>query len=124
MIDAVSSFRLWMRTIGSLSLGAPLVRFLLAWAGYLLFVSPILIWQSLRKRIAPPGFIALLLVATFLLTLWQARWSYFFVAIFVIVLPGLLAPIKSAPAVWSACVLSILPRLQCWATRLWPHEVA
>jgi len=28
-------------------------------------IEPILIWQSLRKRVAPPGFIALLLVGHF-----------------------------------------------------------
>jgi len=29
------------------------------------------------QRIPPPSFIVVLLVATFLLTVWQARWSYF-----------------------------------------------
>jgi len=117
-------FQNWSRTIGELRHVSPLDRIWFAWAGYMIVVAPILIWQSLRKRVAPPGFIALLLVATFLLTIWQARWSYFFVAIFFIVLPGLLAPIQSRAAVWSAFVLSILPVLQFWDARLWPNEVA
>src|SRR5947207_9631224 len=124
ILQSSQLFQNWSRTIGELGHVAPLDRVWFAWAGYMIVVAPVLIWQSLRKRIAPPGFIALLLVATFLLTIWQARWSYFFVAIFVIVLPGLLAPIKSAAAVWSAFVLSILPLLQFWDARLWPNEVA
>ena len=43
-------------------------------------------------------------------------------AIFIIALPDLLAPIKSRGAVWSAFVLSILPVLQFWDARLWPNE--
>jgi hypothetical protein len=63
-----------------------------------------------------------LLFATYLLTIWQARWAYFFVLIFAIALPDLLAPIKSRAAVWIAFVLSIFPILRDWDERLWPNE--
>ena len=63
-----------------------------------------------------------LLIATYGFTIWQARWGYFFVLIFALVLPALLTPIKSGVAVWIAVVLSILPILGDWDERLWPNE--
>ena len=63
-----------------------------------------------------------LLIATYSLTIWQARWGYFFVLIFALALPVLLAPIKSPVAVWIAFVLSIFPILRDWDERLWPNE--
>jgi hypothetical protein len=62
------------------------------------------------------------LVATYSLTIWQARWAYFFLSIFAIALPALLQPIKSLTAVWIAFVLSIFPILRDWDGRLWPSE--
>jgi hypothetical protein len=73
--------------------------------------------QGLR---APP--VCVLLIATYFLTIWQARWGYFFVLIFALALPTLLAPIKSSAAVWIAFVLSMFPILRDWDTRLWPNE--
>lgn len=69
-----------------------------------------------------PGFIVLLLMATYALTIWQARWAYFFVLIFALALLSLLEPIKSRPAVWVAFALSILPILRDWDERLWPND--
>ena len=80
----------------------------LRWCGYLLLVAPFLIWMSVRtKRDGANPFdsaqgrlgralpVYVLLIATYFLTIWQARWAYFFVLIFVLALPALLAPIKS-----------------------------
>ena len=116
-------FANWARTIGELAHVSPLNRIWFAWAGYLFAVAPVLIWYSFRKRTAPPRFILVLVVATFLLTIWQARWSYFFMAVFIIALPGLLAPIQSRVAVWTAFVLSMLPVVQFWDARIWPNEI-
>jgi len=66
--------------------------------------------------------IYVLLVATYFLTIWQARWGYFFVLIFALALPALLAPIRSGAAVWIAVVLSLFPVLRDWDDRLWPNE--
>jgi hypothetical protein len=115
-------FANWSRTIGELAPVSPWNRIWFAWAGYMLVVVPILIWHSLRKQAVPPGFVLTLLVATFLLTIWQARWSYFFMVIFVIALPELLAPIKPRGAVWTAFVLSMLPALRFWDGQIWPNE--
>lgn len=70
-----------------------------------------------------PWFVPALLVATHSLTIWQARWGYFFVLIFALALPVLLAPIKSRVAVWIAFVLSMYPILRDWDERLWPDEM-
>jgi hypothetical protein len=104
----------------------------LTWCGYFLLLTPFLIWTSIRTRDdahsprrAGSGralLIYVLLVATYLLTVWQARWGYFFVLIFALALPALLAPIKSAVAVWIVVGLSLFPILRDWDERLWPKE--
>jgi hypothetical protein len=115
-------FANWSRAIGELAHVSPWNRVWFVWAGYMIAIAPTLIWYSIRKRSAPPVFVIVLLVATFVLTVWQARWSYFLMLIFVIALPILLTPFKSRTAVWIAFGLSILPILQFWDVRIWPNE--
>jgi hypothetical protein len=116
----------WASTIGELAPVSPVNPVWLNWCGYLLLITPILIWMSIRSQTdgatsgAPPIYV--LLVATYLLTVWQARWGYFFVLIFALAFPALLAPIKSGAAVWTAVVLSMFPILRDWDERLWPNE--
>ena len=116
-------FRNWSRTIGELAPVPPLNPVWFRWAGYMIVIAPVLIWLGLRKKTLPPVFITALLIATYCLTIWQARWSYFFISIFAIALPGLLEPIKSRAAVWIAVVLSIFPILRDWDEKLWPNEL-
>lgn len=117
----------WASTIGELLHVSPMNPVWLNWCGYLLFVAPVLIWLSIRTRKggahgvrALPIYV--LLIATYILTIWQARWGYFFVLIFALALPELLTPIKSSFAVWIAFVLSMFPILRDWDERLWPNE--
>ena len=132
-IPAISIFRSneifknWARTIGELAHVSPANPVWFRWAGYMIAVAPILLWLSIRKRKdGAPGGRALpvyvLLITTYFLTIWQARWAYFFVLIFAIALPALLEPIKSRTAVSIAFVLSIFPVLRDWDARLWPNE--
>jgi hypothetical protein len=120
-------FRNWARTIGELAHVSPANPVWLRWTGYLLLVTPFLIWISIIKsrrkseRITPL-FVLVLLVATYALTVWQARWGYFFMLIFALALPRLLEPIKSRAAVWIAFSLSIFPILRDWDEKLWPNE--
>jgi hypothetical protein len=114
-------FQNWSRTIGELAHLSLTNRIWFIWTGYMIVVAPILSWIASREKTAP-RFLLILLLATFLMTIWQARWSYFFVLIFAIALPGLLSVIKSRAAVWAAFTLSILPILQFWDTQLWPNE--
>jgi hypothetical protein len=120
-------FQNWTRTIGELAHVSPANPIWLRWTGYLLLVTPFLIWISVTKtghksKETIPPFVLVLLVATYALTIWQARWGYFFVLIFTLALPRLLEPIKSPAAVWIAFFLSIFPILRDWDERLWPNE--
>jgi hypothetical protein len=119
-------FRNWARTIGELAHVSPTNPVWFRWAGYMIAVAPLLIcfelWESRRKSEPSLLFIFVVLVATYFLTIWQARWAYFFVLIFAIALPALLEPIKSRAAISIAFILSILPILRDWEARLWPDE--
>jgi hypothetical protein len=121
-------FKNWARTIGELAHVSPANPIWLRWCGYFLFVAPLLIClgvaRSRRKsQFATPVFVLVLLITTYALTIWQARWGYFFVLMFALTLPALLEPIKSRTAVWIAFVLSLLPILRDWDERLWPGEL-
>jgi hypothetical protein len=121
-------FKNWASTIGELAHVSPANVIWLRWCGYFLLLTPFLIWMrvsrnSRRSEQTMPRFVPALLVATYGLTIWQARWGYFFVLMFVLALPALLAPIKSRVAVWIAFVLSIFPILRDWDERLWPNEM-
>jgi hypothetical protein len=117
----------WASTIGELVHVSSANPVWLRWCGYLLLVAPFLIWMSIkRRRGGAKGERALpiyvLLIVTYLLTIWQARWGYLFVLLFALALPALLAPIKSLATVWIAFALSIFPILHDWDERLWPNE--
>ena len=122
-------FRNWSRSIGELAHVWPANSIWFHWAGYMIAVGPLLIWVLAREQNngASGGrgqaiFIFGLLLTTYCLTIWQARWGYFFMSIFAIALPFLLEPIKSRAAVWIAFALSIFPILSDWDKRLWPNE--
>ena len=127
MLQSTEHFNNWARTIGELAHVSPMNPVWLNWCGFLLFVAPVLIWMRVRTlrngasvgRALP---IYVLLAATYFLTVWQARWGYFFVLIFALALPALLVSIKSGAAVWIAFMLSIFPILRDWDERLWPNE--
>lgn len=114
--------RNWSRTLGELSPIGLTNPIWLRWCGYFMLLAPFLFWAGWRKRQTPPLLVVALLLFTFGLTMWQARWSYFFVAIFALALPQLLEPIKSRAAVYLAFALSILPMARAWDNRLWPNE--
>jgi hypothetical protein len=117
-------FKNWAHTIGELAHVSLLNPIWFAWAGYMIVLAPLLVWLgwSKGKNGSAPMFVIILLAASYLLTIWQARWGYFFVLIFAIALPGLLDPIKSRAAVWIAFALSIFPILRDWDARFWPNE--
>jgi hypothetical protein len=116
-------FKNWARTIGELAHVSPANPIWLRWTGYLLLVAPFLIWMRMRKsEQKSPVLVLALVVATYGLTIWQARWGYFFVLIFALALPALLEPIKLRTTVWIAFVLSIFLILRDWDARLWPNE--
>jgi hypothetical protein len=119
----------WSGSIGELRHVSLLDPAWFGWGGYLIVIAPLLVWvavrmsKSMSKTARPPVFILVLLVASYLLTIWQARWGYFFVLVFAMALTALLEPIQSRAAVWVAFALSILPILRQWDEQLWPNEV-
>jgi hypothetical protein len=128
IFHANAIFKNWASTIGELAHVSPANPIWLRWCGYFLLLTPLLIWMSVsrsskRSEQTMPWFVPALLVATYSLSIWQARWGYFFVLMFVVALPALLAPIKSRVAVWIAFVLSMYPILRDWDERLWPDEM-
>jgi hypothetical protein len=129
ILRSTEIFKNWARTIGELAHVSPVNPIWFRWAGYMIAVAPILVWLSIRRRehdVSSPGRASLpvyvVLIATYFLTIWQARWGYFFVLIFAVALPALLEPIRSRAAVSIAFVLSIFPILRDWDERLWPNE--
>ncbi len=122
-------FRNWAATIGELSHVSPLDSIWLHWAGYLVLAIPFLIWFRFRIRTNDsPGRSAFLmvgglLVVTYFLTIWQARWGYYFLLFFALTLPVLLESIRSRTAVWIAFALSLWPVLKDWDDRVWPNDV-
>jgi hypothetical protein len=140
IFHANAIFNNWAGTIGELAHVSPANPIWLRWCGYLLLLTPVLIWVRVRYQrdgaSGPPGPqtgsavasgralpIYVLLIATYFLTIWQARWGYFFALMFVLALPALLEPIRSRAAVWIAFILSIFPILRDWDERLWPGEM-
>ncbi len=112
----------WSRTVAELVSVSPIHPIWFQWAGWLLIATPVLIWFAIRRKNPPPIFVSFLLVATYLLTIWQARWAYFFMSIFALALPSLLELFKSGILVWSIFIVSLFPILRDWDTRLWPNE--
>ena len=118
-------FRNWSNTIGEL-VPVPLFNSIwLQWIGLTIVAVPFLIFFAFRRKQTDVSLtIVLLLVATFFLTLWQARWAYFFAALFVLTLPIWLSVIRSALVVWMIFIGSLWPVLGAWDQQTWPDEQA
>ena len=120
--------RNWMRSLGELHAVPLLSLTWFRWASCLVAALPLLIWLGRASYFAEAAkgrrFVLLLglLGATFLLTLWQARWGYFFALVFVVALPFLLAPFPRRWLVWTVFVFSLWPMAREWDERLWPNE--
>ena len=69
-----------------------------------------------------PAFLAGLLLGSFMLTAWQARWAYFFAMMFALALPVCLGVLRNRIAGWTLLVISLFPIMKDWDARLWPNE--
>jgi hypothetical protein len=116
------TFENWSRTIAELVSISLLHPIWFQWAGWLLVPAPVLIWFAFRRKSPLPLFVSVLLVMSYLLTICQARWAYFFMSIFALALPSLLEPFRSRILVWSIFTVSLFPILRDWDARLWPNE--
>ena len=115
-------FRNWSRTVTELVAVSPIHPIWFQWVGWSLIAAPVLIWLSFRRKTSLRFFVGVLLVVTYLLTSWQARWGYFFAAVFALALPALLEPFKSRALIWPIFIVSLFPVLRDWDRRLWPGE--
>jgi hypothetical protein len=127
-LRADSSLTNWMRTIGELSSVPITDPIWFHWCGLMMMAVPVLFvvaWWK-RKSGTPGGrvlpMLALLLIASFVLTLWQSRWAYFFATIFALVLPVLVKVLPSRVLAWALVLVSFFPILQYWDAQLWPNE--
>ena len=116
------TFANWSHTVTELVSVSPLHPIWFQWAGWLLIAAPVLSWCAFRRKSLPPTFVSVLLVSTYLLTIWEARWAYFFMSIFALALPSLLEVFRSRILVWSIFIVSLFPILRDWDGRLWPNE--
>lgn len=112
----------WSGTIGELShvsLGNPIW---FGWCGWLLLLAPILFWR--RRDTIIPAFLIALLVATFALTIWQARWAYFFVIIFALALPEILSLVRRPMIAVLIFATGLFPIAQSWDRRFEEQNLA
>ncbi len=110
----------WGATIGELQ---PLRGFsnLSAWAGLLLWVSPLtVLFVNGRDRRSNLGWI-LLLCFSGLLVHWQIRWSPYFVLVFLFVLPQVLAFAPNRRSGALAFSLAMYPLMADWESLLFPE---
>ncbi len=112
----------WSATIGELShvsLGNPIW---FNWCGWLLLFVPLLFWPK-RDR-SMPWFLKALLIATLGLTIWQARWAYFFVTIFAMSLPELLLALRKPISAAAIFIIALFPIAQSWDRMFTDEELA
>jgi hypothetical protein len=114
-------FSQWAATIGELRAVSIADPIWLRWSSLLLIPAPALLWLALKGR-KLPAFMGALLVAAFALTVWQARWGYFFVFVFALAVPALVDIARYRVAAWLVIVVALLPVLKDWDERLWPNE--
>jgi len=114
------ALRNWSATVGELahvSLGSTIW---FSWCGWLLLLVPILLWP---KR-GTPLFLTVLLISTFALTIWQARWSYFFVMIFAMLVPQILSVLPKPLIAASVFTVALFPIAQAWDRAFAGEELA
>ena len=115
-------FSRWAKTIGELSPVAFTDRIWIRWAGLLVIPFPALLWIAARETRRIPVFLITLLAASFALTLWQARWAYFFLLLFALMLPLALGAFRNRIFGGVLFLVSLFPVLQDWDERLWPDD--
>jgi hypothetical protein len=114
-------FPRWELTIGELS--HPQLSLLFSWFGWTALASPVLllfVWRQDRRV----GAMLIVLVALFLLTLWQVRWGYFLAIAYAWTLPWQLQALRRAWLAAPLFLVGLWPVLHDWDGRLFPNEIA
>ncbi|HEV2096339.1 MAG TPA: hypothetical protein VGQ82_07540 [Chthoniobacterales bacterium] len=111
----------WSSTIGELTPARIFDPVWLRWCGFFVIAAPLLVWTGRKCASAPPLLLWILLI-TFALATWQARWACYFVLVLAIVLPALLRQIERPVAAWALIISSLLPIAQDWSATLQPND--
>ena len=113
-------FANWQQTIGELAHLRPVQLF--DWVGWWVVASPVLLllaWRADRKALP----LLVMLVATMLLSLWQARWGYFLGIAFAFTVPWQMRALHRAWAAWLFFAVGCWPILEAWDQSLFVDPV-
>jgi hypothetical protein len=110
-VEIMTGLKNWSGTIGELVHVPWASAVWFEWCGGLLLLAPILFW---RMRENPRWFMIALLIATFLLTMWQARWSYFFALLFAFIAPQILGALRNPVVAFISFAIALFPIAQAW----------
>ena len=113
-------FANWRGTIGELSHLSPLSPVLTSWLTFAIVPAPVLLYLAGRKD-RRAWAVGLLLVAMYLLTVWQVRWGYFLALVFAFCLPWMIAVFARRWIAYLLLVFSLWPLAEDWDERLHPN---
>jgi MFS family permease len=116
------ALRNWSTTVGELAHVSLASAIWFNWCGWLLLLTPILLWPKWNRN--EPLFLIALLMAAFALTIWQARWSYFFVMIFAMLVPQILSVLRRPLIATTIFIIALFPIAQAWDHSFADEELA
>jgi hypothetical protein len=116
------ALRNWGATVGELAHVSLASTIWFSWCGWLLLLAPILFWPK-RNR-STPLFLIALLMSAFALTIWQARWSYFFVLVFAMLVPQILSVLRKPLIAATVFIAALFPIAQAWDRAFADEELA
>ncbi len=118
-----SYFFRWALNIGELR--QTTLSQLFCWTGWLLAVSPaLLFWRFWKERDRSCAALAGLLLLLTALSLWHMRWGYFLAIAFALSLPWALAAFRQKTLAWLIFVISLWPLAEEWERQLFPRQEA
>lgn len=121
-METMEFFGRWSSQIGELRGMAFAAPEGFAWVGWLLPVVPLLLlWRVIRERTRFCGALLILVTACYGLTMWQRRWEYFLVLVFVLSLPWAMQAIRRSWLRWVLFMISLWPIAAQWEMLLYPE---
>jgi len=116
------ALRNWSATVGELAHVSLASTIWFNWCGWLLLLAPILLWPKQNRN--TPLFLITLLMSAFALTIWQARWSYFFVLVFAMLVPQILSVLLKPFIAATVFIAALFPIAQAWDRAFADEELA
>jgi len=116
------ALRNWSATVGELAHVSLASTIWFSWCGWLLLLAPVLLWPKQNRN--TPLFLIALLMSAFVLTIWQARWSYFFVLVFAMLVPQILSVLRDPLIAATVFIAALFPIAQAWDRAFADEELA